>query len=170
MNHIPWNYSVCWKDVLMILNFPDDNLVELQKSFLGRCLVFTNGCFDILHVGHLRYLTEAASLGDGLVVGLNSDASVKRLKGAERPINNQQERAEMLLGLKAVTAVVIFSEDTPYNLIAALAPQVLVKGGDWPSDKIVGSDLVLQRGGLVKSLQLVENRSTSQIIEQIRLL
>jgi D-beta-D-heptose 7-phosphate kinase/D-beta-D-heptose 1-phosphate adenosyltransferase len=152
----------------MILDFSSDSLEALRSAFHGRRMVFTNGCFDILHVGHLRYLTEAAGLGDGLVIGLNSDASVKRLKGPERPVNNQNDRAEMLYGLKPVFAVVIFAEDTPYKLIAALRPQILVKGGDWAPEQIVGSDIVLGEGGQVQSLQFVENRSTSSIISKIR--
>lgn len=152
----------------MIIDFSSDSLEALLAAFSGRRMVFTNGCFDILHIGHLRYLTEAAALGDGLVVGLNSDTSVKRLKGPERPVNNQNDRAEMLYGLKPVSAVVIFAEDTPYNLISALRPQILVKGGDWAPEQIVGSDIVLADGGRVQSLQFVEDRSTSSIISKIR--
>lgn len=130
-------------------------------------VVFTNGCFDLLHVGHIRYLQEAKSQGDLLVVGLNSDASVKRLKGESRPVQCEQDRAEILNQLKCVDFVTVFTEDTPLELIQFLEPDVLVKGGDWPIEKIVGSNFVLGRGGEVKSLQFVQGRSTSSIIEKV---
>lgn len=133
----------------------------------SRSIVFTNGCFDIVHSGHAKYLEEAASLGDVLIVGLNSDASVKRLKGDSRPINNQDDRAVVLAAMASVSYVVIFTQDTPYELIKALSPDILVKGGDWKEEQIVGSDLVLARGGSVKSLSFVPGRSSTAIINSI---
>ncbi len=132
-------------------------------------VVFTNGVFDILHRGHVSYLQEAAALGHRLVVGLNSDASVKRLgKGEDRPLNNEADRAAVLVALRCVDAVVIFNEDTPLELITALQPDILAKGGDWPVDKIVGADVVVARGGTVFSLPLVEGFSTTKLVERIR--
>ena len=131
-------------------------------------VVFTNGCFDILHVGHARYLKDARALGDLLVVGVNSDASVKRLKGAQRPVTSEDERAEMLASLGVVDFVVQFEEDTPLALIEKVAPDVLVKGGDWPPEKIVGSTFVLARGGEVKSLPFHPGKSTTSILERIQ--
>ncbi len=130
-------------------------------------VVFTNGCFDILHAGHVRYLAHARSLGDKLVVGLNSDASVRRLKGAERPIVGQEERREVLCALKAVDEVRIFDEDTPERLIERIRPDILVKGGDWPVEKIVGNEFVRSYGGEVRSLPFIEGNSTSAIMEKI---
>lgn len=131
-------------------------------------VVFTNGCFDILHVGHVRYLRDARALGDILVVGLNSDASVKRLKGAERPVQVESDRAELLSSLAAVDYVVLFEDDTPLSLIEAVAPDILVKGGDWAPEKIVGAKFVLARGGEVKSLPFHPGRSTTSILERIQ--
>jgi D-beta-D-heptose 7-phosphate kinase/D-beta-D-heptose 1-phosphate adenosyltransferase len=131
-------------------------------------VVFTNGCFDIMHVGHTRYLREARDLGDVLVVGCNSDASVKRLKGPERPIQNEKDRAEILAALSAVDYVVIFEEDTPEALIEQVAPDVLVKGGDWAPEKILGSKFVLARGGEVRSLPFHPGNSTTSLIEKIK--
>jgi len=138
-----------------------------QRARDGEKIVFTNGCFDILHIGHIRLLDYSRALGDCLVVGLNSDASIKRLKGIGRPIVGQEDRQEMLLAIKAVDYVFIFDDDTPYNLIAQIAPDVLVKGGDWPLDKIVGSDIVLAKGGDVISFPFVPGRSTTRLIETI---
>lgn len=129
-------------------------------------VVFTNGCFDLLHIGHVRYLEEASRLGDILIVGINTDASVSRLKGPTRPIQNENDRAEILASLKAVDHTILFSEETPYNLIKTIEPDVLVKGGDWKPDQIVGSDIVLAKGGEVKSLQFINGRSTTQIIKK----
>jgi D-beta-D-heptose 7-phosphate kinase/D-beta-D-heptose 1-phosphate adenosyltransferase len=137
------------------------------KREQGQKVVFTNGCFDILHAGHVSYLAEAAALGDVLVVGLNSDASVKRLKGQSRPINNQQDRAKVLLALRAVDYVVIFEEDTPLELIKAIQPDVLVKGGDWQPKEIVGADIVLANNGIVQSLSFSPGLSSSAIIAKI---
>ena len=140
---------------------------SLDQIGKNKKVVFTNGCFDILHVGHLRYLQDARALGDFLIVGLNSDASVKRLKGSQRPIQNEKDRAEILLGLSCVDAVVIFDEDTPLELIQKVRPEVLVKGGDWKVDQIVGSDFVLSQGGEVHSLPFHQGRSTTSIVEKI---
>ena len=131
-------------------------------------IVFTNGCFDILHPGHVSYLNEAKSLGDLLVIGLNSDSSVKRIKGEDRPVNSEIDRSFMLKNLKSVDEVFVFNEDTPYDLIKALQPDVLVKGGDWRPDQIVGSDIVLARGGEVKSLSFIVGHSTSSIISKVQ--
>lgn len=150
------------------------DLVSVQRlcniwRMKGDRIVFTNGCFDILHRGHVEYLQEAAALGDRLVIGLNSDASVKRQnKGPERPLNDELSRAKVLAALRLVDAVVIFDQDTPLELIQAIGPDVLVKGGDWPEDKIVGADLVKARGGSVHSLKLVEGFSTTGLVEKIR--
>lgn len=135
----------------------------------GDRIVFTNGVFDLLHKGHVTYLEEAAALGDRLVIGLNSDASVKRLnKGDDRPVNDQDSRATVLSALRCVDAVVIFDEDTPLDLITAIRPEVLVKGGDWSTDKIVGADIVRAAGGSVHSLPLVEGFSTTALLTKIR--
>lgn len=132
-------------------------------------IVFTNGCFDILHRGHVEYLQEAAALGDRLVVGVNSDASVRRLgKGDDRPLNDQDSRAKVLAALRCVDAVVIFDEDTPLELITALQPDVVAKGGDWKPEQIVGADVVKARGGEVRSLKLVDGFSTTALVEKIR--
>lgn len=141
--------------------------VQQERSKLGP-IVFTNGCFDILHVGHIRYLTQARALGATLIVGLNSDASVRGLKGPERPLQTEEDRAEVLAALEAVSFVTIFGEETPLKLIEAIAPDVLVKGGDWAPDKIVGSQFVLDHGGQVKSLPFVAGRSTSSVVEKIK--
>jgi D-glycero-beta-D-manno-heptose 1-phosphate adenylyltransferase len=132
----------------------------------SRKIVFTNGCFDLLHVGHIRYLQEAKAQGDLLVVGVNADASVKRLKGPTRPIQNEDDRAEILAALAAVDYVIIFPEDTPAELIQSVRPNILVKGGDWKPEQIVGSQFVMSYGGQVKSLQFVQDRSTTKIIEK----
>lgn len=131
-------------------------------------LVFTNGCFDILHRGHIEYLEQAKSLGDFLVVGLNSDASVKRIKGDSRPVNNENDRAFVLDSLKMIDAIIIFSEDTPYNIIKEVVPDFLVKGGDWSEDEIVGADIVIKSGGKVISLKYVNNYSTTGTINKLK--
>jgi D-beta-D-heptose 7-phosphate kinase/D-beta-D-heptose 1-phosphate adenosyltransferase len=133
----------------------------------GRKVVFTNGCFDLLHRGHIRYLEQARSLGDLLVVGLNSDASVRRLKGAGRPVVPADQRAEVLAALAAVDLVLIFGELDPGEVIRTLRPDVLVKGGDWPVDQIVGADLVRGTGGVVRSLPYVEGASTTALIRRL---
>jgi rfaE bifunctional protein nucleotidyltransferase chain/domain len=133
----------------------------------SKTVVFTNGVFDLLHPGHLRYLEVARSLGDALIVGLNSDASVRRNKGPARPITTEAERAELLLALSAVDAVVMFDEDTPAEIIAALQPDVLVKGADWAADRIVGRETVEARNGRVVRIPLEEGHSTTSILERI---
>jgi len=134
----------------------------------GQKIVFTNGCFDLLHYGHIHYLAEARALGDVLVIGLNSDASVQRLKGAHRPHKDQVTRQFILAALACVDAVTLFEEDTPYSLIRLLQPDILVKGGDWKPEDIVGSDIVLGRGGEVRSLSFIEGYSTTGIEEKIK--
>jgi D-beta-D-heptose 7-phosphate kinase/D-beta-D-heptose 1-phosphate adenosyltransferase len=134
----------------------------------GRRVVFTNGCFDLLHPGHVRYLREARSLGDVLVVALNSDASVRAIKGRGRPILNQDERSEVLAALESVDYVTVFDEETPRELIASLLPDVLVKGGDWAVDAIVGREEVEAAGGRVLSLPYLEGASTSEIVKRLR--
>lgn len=134
----------------------------------GKRIVFTNGVFDILHPGHLRYLQAARAHGDLLIVGLNSDASVRRNKGPERPINPEAERAEVLAALSCVDAVSIFDEDTPADVIRRVQPDVLVKGADWPADQIVGRDTVEARGGRVVLEPVEQGYSTSRIIERVR--
>lgn len=147
-----------------------DKIAKLiaQWRLKSDTIVFSNGCFDILHVGHLHTLGEAKLLGDRLVVGINSDASVKRLKGDSRPINKEENRAELLCALSMIDAVVIFEEDTPLELIQIVQPDVLVKGGDWPLDKIVGKEIVDKRGGKVLSIPFKTNDSSSEIIDKIR--
>jgi len=134
----------------------------------GRVVVFTNGVFDLLHPGHLRYLKAARALGDVLIVGLNADSSVRRNKGPERPITPQEERAEILSALDCVDAVVFFDEDTPAAIVAALQPDILVKGADWPADQIVGRDTVEARGGRVVRIPVEPGYSTTGILEKIR--
>ncbi len=134
----------------------------------GKRLVFTNGCFDLLHPGHVRYLSQARAMGDALVVALNGDRSVRKLKGEGRPILNEQERAEVVSALEAVDYVTIFEEETPRELVAELLPDVLVKGGDWPIDQIIGREEVEASGGRVVSLPYVERLSTSEIIERVK--
>jgi rfaE bifunctional protein nucleotidyltransferase chain/domain len=138
-----------------------------QARSQGKKVAFTNGCFDLLHAGHVDYLELARAQADLLIVGLNSDASLRRLKGEGRPLNAELDRAAVLAGLACVDAVVIFGEDTPYELIAALAPDVLVKGADWAEGQIVGADLVTAHGGRVFRAPLTAGRSTSALIERI---
>lgn len=134
----------------------------------GGKVVFTNGCFDLLHVGHTRYLQAARFLGDALVVAVNSDASVRRIKGTGRPLNGEKDRLEVLAALECVTWVCLFGDDTPLRLIRKIGPDVLVKGGDWPVEKIVGRDVVEGRGGKVLSIPLVRGASTTEIIDRVR--
>jgi rfaE bifunctional protein nucleotidyltransferase chain/domain len=138
---------------------------QLKKE--GKRVVFTNGCFDILHRGHVDYLTKARSLGDVLVVGLNTDRSVARLKGVGRPVVEQEDRAAVVAALAAVDYVCLFDEDTPYELIRALVPDILVKGADWSPDAIVGKDIVESAGGTVHAIEFLPNRSTTRIIQKI---
>ena len=130
-------------------------------------VVFTNGCFDLLHLGHIEYLAKAASLGDFLVIGLNADASVKRLKGSSRPINDEKSRAFVLASLGFVSLIVLFSEDTPYELIKILQPDVLIKGADYQPEQIVGYDIVKARGGEVLTIEFIPGYSTSAIEKRI---
>ncbi len=135
----------------------------------GKRIVFTNGCFDLLHIGHTRYLQDAKALGDVLVVGVNSDSSVRSLeKAPDRPIVPDVQRAEVVAALGCVDYVVIFADPDPGRLIAAIQPDVLVKGGDWPLDKIVGRDVVQQRGGDVRTIPLVPGLSTTALLQRIR--
>ena len=139
-----------------------------QKLKAGnKKVIFTNGVFDLIHSGHVDYLVKAKSLGDVLIVGLNSDKSVKKIKGDKRPILKQDERSFILANLKPVDYVILFDEDTPENLIKELIPDILVKGGDWTVDKIVGNDIVIKNGGEVKSIKFVNPQSTSKIIDII---
>ena len=131
-------------------------------------IIFTNGCFDLLHLGHVDYLAKARDLGGRLVVGLNSDVSIKRLKGLSRPINNEQSRAALLAGMTYVDAVVLFDEETPINLISEVMPAVLVKGGDYKIKEIVGHEMVLNNGGEVCAIDFVEGYSGSELIKKIK--
>jgi D-beta-D-heptose 7-phosphate kinase/D-beta-D-heptose 1-phosphate adenosyltransferase len=154
-----------WKKIL-------ENKVSTADSFLknrpaGK-MVFTNGCFDILHKGHILYLSSAAELGDYLVIGLNSDNSVKRLKGKDRPFQDEESRALILASLSFVDHVIIFDEDTPHELIDKVKPDVLVKGGDYKAEEIVGYDLVTARGGEVRIIEFVEGQSSSRIINKLK--
>jgi len=146
-----------------------DSIVRQAEAWraAGKRIVFTNGCFDLLHYGHLYYLAEAADLADCLVVGLNSADSVRRLKGPHRPINDEITRLHALAAMEFVAAVVVFDEDTPLELIGRVQPDVLVKGGDWRPEQIVGADLVLARGGKVLSLPFVDGYSTTAIERKI---
>jgi rfaE bifunctional protein nucleotidyltransferase chain/domain len=133
----------------------------------GKKIVFTNGCFDILHVGHVRYLTQARKMGDLLIVGLNTDRSVRMIKGDKRPIVSEKERAEVLAALEIVDYVVLFDEPDPLRLIAALKPDILVKGADWSKDEIVGREVVEKAGGKVARIPLVPGSSSTNVIEKI---
>jgi rfaE bifunctional protein nucleotidyltransferase chain/domain len=158
LNHIE-------KKIIAKENF--NTLLSLWR-FEQEKIVFTNGCFDILHAGHLQYLAQARSLGTKLVVGLNSDASVKRLKGNHRPINDLSTRTMMLASLEVVDAVIIFEEDTPFDLINFIRPSILVKGGDYKIEHIVGADVVLENGGEVRTLLFLEGYSTTNIESKIK--
>jgi len=148
-----------WKEISELVS-------ELKAN--NKKIVFTNGCFDILHAGHVQYLAEAKGLGNILILGLNSDNSVKRLKGNDRPINSENERAIVLSALSSVSYIVIFNEDTPYMLIDHIKPNILVKGGDWKAEDIVGSDIVKLYNGEVKSLSFIKGKSSSNIINKIK--
>ena len=140
-------------------------LVECRRS--GKKIVFSNGCFDILHRGHVEYLSKAAAKGDVLIIGLNTDASVRRLKGPTRPVNDEKARAFVLAALEFVSAVTLFDEDTPYQLINKVQPDVLVKGSDYKPEDIVGYDIVMAKGGRVETIDLVEGFSTTKTIEKL---
>jgi rfaE bifunctional protein nucleotidyltransferase chain/domain len=141
--------------------------IRSKLKAAGKKVVFTNGVFDLIHAGHIDYLSKAKSLGDVLIVGLNSDNSVKQIKGSNRPILKQEERAIILSNLKPVDYVVLFNEETPEKLISELIPDVLVKGADWSLDKIVGKEIVEKNGGVVKNIKFVNDQSTSKIIDLI---
>lgn len=158
-------------DILQHINrkiVDQEFFVQNEESLHQQRVVFTNGCFDILHRGHITYLAQARQMGDLLVVGLNSDASVRRLKGPERPVNDEQSRALLLAALEMVDYVVLFEEDTPYNLILKVKPDLLVKGGDYDIDNIVGADFVRQRGGEVRTIPFVQGFSSSSIIDHLK--
>ena len=147
--------------------------VNVEKKYKkirnsGKKIVFTNGCFDIIHAGHVDYLRKASELGDYFIIGLNSDNSVKRLKGNNRPINCETARKIVLEGIKGVDDVILFDEDTPFNLINVVLPDVLVKGGDYLPENVVGKDIVEDNGGRVEIIPFLEGYSTSSIIEKIR--
>ncbi len=148
--------------------YNEAKITSEQLHLADKKIVFTNGCFDIIHAGHVQYLAEAADLGDVLILGLNSDESVKRLKGEKRPINTQYDRKLVLEALSSIDYVFIFNEDTPYDLIESINPDILVKGGDWSPEQIVGSDIVLSNGGQVLSLSFKSGNSTTSILEKMR--
>jgi len=141
-------------------------IVSSLKS-RGKKIVFTNGCFDILHYGHVKYLQESKRRGDILVVAVNSDASIRRIKGKKRPIVNEKDRLRTLAALESIDYVVLFNEDTPLETIGLLKPDLLVKGADWDKNDIVGRDVVLSYGGRVKNIKLIKNRSTTALIKKI---
>jgi rfaE bifunctional protein nucleotidyltransferase chain/domain len=157
----------CFNTIQNKLIKPDDidRLLSLWR-FKNEQIVFTNGCFDVLHLGHLKYLADAADLGTKLFIGLNTDASVSRLKGPSRPINNQESRALVLAGFQFIDAIFYFDDDTPYELIKQVKPQVLVKGGDYKPEDIVGYDIVSKSGGEVVTIDFVEGFSSSSIIKK----
>jgi D-glycero-beta-D-manno-heptose 1-phosphate adenylyltransferase len=149
------------------------SLSEAKKAVAGwkakgEKIVFTNGCFDLLHLGHVDYLEKARSMGDRLVLGLNTDDSVSRFKGPERPLQDQQSRARVLAGLQFIDLVVFFNEDTPLQLIDGIRPDVLVKGSDYLAENIVGAEVVKQHGGVVKTIDFVPGYSTTRIVEKIK--
>ena len=143
-----------------------NELNELKSQ--GKRIIFTNGCFDILHLGHVSYLKQAKELGDILVLALNTDDSVKKLKGDSRPINNQQDRALVINELKSIDYVTFFSEDTPYNIIKTLKPNIIAKGGDYSPEQVVGKDIVERYGGKVEIIPFVEGKSTTNIVNRMR--
>lgn len=147
-----------------------EEAVKIRKECRrkGKKVVFTNGCFDIIHVGHIRLLKEASKLGDVLIIGLNSDDSVRKIKGPARPINSLSDRAEVLSSIRYVDYIIAFEEETPRRLISLLLPDVLVKGGDYRKNEIVGADVVEAEGGKVVTIPLVEGKSTTKLIERIR--
>lgn len=151
-----------------LVGLPDllNKLTEWRNA--GEQVVFTNGCFDILHLGHADYLEKASQLGDRLIIGINSDASVRRLKGQARPVQTEDARGRLLAALAFVDAVVVFDEDTPLELITFVQPDVLVKGDDYTISTIVGADVVLQKGGHVRTIPLVEGHSTTALVNKIK--
>jgi rfaE bifunctional protein nucleotidyltransferase chain/domain len=151
----------------MLVNLELATSISEEAKAQGKKVVFTNGCFDILHLGHITYLQKAKQLGDILIVGVNTDASVRRLKGPTRPVNSQNDRAVVLAALKSVDYTVLFDEDTPLELIKTLQPSVLVKGGDYTIETIVGANEVLSNGGEVLTIDFVEGKSTTSIIKKL---
>jgi rfaE bifunctional protein nucleotidyltransferase chain/domain len=151
-----------------IINVPDAVQLVNQWKLQGQTIVFTNGCFDILHIGHVDYLEKARNLGDKLVLGLNTDHSIRRIKGETRPIVEQNARARVMAALGFVDAVVLFDEDTPLRLIQTIKPDILVKGDDYTIKNIIGADFVIENGGKVETIPLVKGFSTSNIIEKIK--
>jgi len=147
-----------------------EELLAVRKRIKkeGKRVVFTNGCFDIVHRGHVEYLQKAKALGDILVVGVNTDSSVRRIKGPGRPVVDENDRAHVLAALVPVDFVCLFGEDTPYELIRALIPDILVKGSDWPVEKVVGKDIVEAAGGSVHTIEYLSNRSTTGLLDRIR--
>ena len=150
-----------------IFTWPDLKKRCAMWHLLGKKIVFTNGCFDILHLGHIEYLSKAADLGSAMVIGINSDESVKKLKGDNRPINSENARAMVLASLSFIDAVVIFNEDTPYELIKSIQPDILLKGDDYKTENIAGHDTVLSKGGKVITIELTPGYSTTSILEKI---
>ncbi len=144
------------------------HLSELLKTFSTKKIVFTNGCFDLLHRGHIEYLSKAADFGDMLIIGLNTDASVSRIKGSHRPIQDESSRAHIMAALEFVDLVIYFDEDTPYDLIKIVQPDILVKGADYKAEDIVGYDIVTAKGGQVKTIEFLDGYSTSAIENKIK--
>jgi len=163
---MPRNIEQTLLDKISDLTFLKSKVTAWKNE--GKKVVFTNGVFDLLHIGHITYLSKAAELGDKLIIGLNADSSVKRIKGDSRPINAQDSRAALLASFFFVDAVVVFGEDTPLNLITALMPDILIKGADYTIDNIVGAKEVLANGGEVKTITFVEGYSSTSIIQKIR--
>jgi len=155
---------------MAVLPLADAEALVSDLRRQGKSIVFTNGVYDLLHPGHVRYLNAARAFGDALIVGVNSDRSARANKGPTRPVNPEHERAEVIAALAAVDAAVIFDEDTPHAIISRLLPDILVKGADWPADQIVGRDVVEARGGRVVRAQIEEGYSTSALIEKVRAL
>ena len=151
-----------------VLNWQQMEVFVRAARAMGRRIVFTNGVFDLLHPGHVRYLQHARSLGDLLIVGLNADSSVRSNKGPNRPITPERERAELLAALECVDAVVVFPQDTPAEIVRLVQPDILVKGADWPADQIVGRDVVEARGGRVELVPVEQGYSTSAIVDRVR--
>jgi rfaE bifunctional protein nucleotidyltransferase chain/domain len=152
----------------IIANWNEMDHVLARWRFLEKKVVFTNGCFDIIHLGHTDYLSKAASLGDEMIVGLNSDASIRSIKGSSRPVQDEKARAYIMASFSFVSKVVIFGEDTPLELIQYIQPDILVKGSDYAIDEIVGADVVKAKGGEIKTIDLVKGYSTTSIIEKLK--
>jgi D-glycero-beta-D-manno-heptose 1-phosphate adenylyltransferase len=151
-----------------VLSLADAHALVGELRRQGKAIVFTNGVYDLLHPGHVRYLIAARGFGDALIVGVNSDRSVRALKGPTRPVNPEHERAEVIAALRSVDAAVIFDDDTPHAIISRLQPDILVKGADWPADQIVGRDIVEARGGRVVRAQIEEGYSTTALVERVK--